>query len=84
MGQQASFTAVSLQSNFTKTGCCPKKFFLFSAGQASSWLYITDKPKKYIQCCQLTREAGSVASKANAGREAVDFIESLGSKDWKQ
>lgn len=41
-----------------------KKVFWFSAGQASSWLYVTDKPKKYIQYRQLTREAGSTASKA--------------------
>lgn len=47
--QQASFTAVTLQSNFTKTGCCPKKVFWFSAEQVSSWLGVTNKPEKYVQ-----------------------------------
>lgn len=41
-----------------------KKESFGSAGQASSWWSVTNKPEKYVQGCQLTREAGAAASKA--------------------
>lgn len=85
--EQTSFTAVSLQSNFTKTGCCPKKSPLVPCRTGQQLAGCHKQPRKVCSVIQLAGEAGGTASKVECNelgkQEANDvggcgFMESLG------